>query len=467
MLSFHRCPERPKISPSHPLADKKVYISVMAEGASDAFASCFRWLGIDAEVTPASGAHTRELGSRFTCGDECYPAIVTLGDLLHAAEQPGFNPARSVFFMPTAEGPCRFGQYAPFLKKVLREAGYGDVGIISPTDSNGYADLGDITDAFMRIAWRAIVATDALHKALLKTRPHETIPGTTDRVYLECLRELSNTIESGCGNTSCQLRSLVQNMVRFRERFRGIAACYKPEVPLIGVVGEIFCRLNSFSNDDLVRKLEAQGAEAWLSAIGEWVAYANDCQVQDLRLRRRAFSLASAGAQLRTWVQRADERALMEPFAADSVGYEEPEVEEVLELARPYLPACGVVGEMVMSVGKAAYLAKHGVDGIIDISPFSCMNGIVSEAVYPKLSKDYGGIPIRNFYFDGTQFDLDRDLGIYLELARSYQETKKHIRHYPAYFSEVPHDLSKFTTVDENVSDSPLEGGLGDVSVPV
>ena len=91
-------------------------------------------------------------------------------------------------------------------------------------------------------------------------------------------------------------------------------------------------------------------------------------------------------------------------------------------MARPYLPTRGCLGEMVLSVGKAAYLAKHGADGIIDISPFTCMNGIVSEAVYPKLSKDYGGIPIRNFYFDGTQSDLDRDLGIYMELARSYRE---------------------------------------------
>jgi len=29
--------------------------------------------------------------------------------------------------------------------------------------------------------------------------------------------------------------------------------------------------------------------------------------------------------------------------------------------------------------------------------------------------------PIRNFYFDGTNSDLDRDIGIFLELARSYQ----------------------------------------------
>ena len=71
----------------------------------------------------------------------------------------------------------------------------------------------------------------------------------------------------------------------------------------------------------------------------------------------------------------------------------------------------------------------------MDISPFTCMNGIVSESIYPKLSRDYGDIPIRNFYFDGTQLDLDRDVGIYLELARSYHEKKRYPRRYPRRFS--------------------------------
>ena len=48
-----------------------------------------------------------------------------------------------------------------------------------------------------------------------------------------------------------------------------------------------------------------------------------------------------------------------------------------------------------------------------------------------QLSRDLGGIPIRNFYFDGTQSDLDRDLGVYLELARNYQRRKKWQRSYP------------------------------------
>ena len=64
------------------------------------------------------------------------------------------------------------------------------------------------------------------------------------------------------------------------------------------------------------------------------------------------------------------------------------------------------------------------------------MNGIVSEAIYPRLSKDYGDVPIRNFYFDGTQSDLDRDVGIYLELAHSYRERKPHPRRYPRRFAQ-------------------------------
>ena len=436
MLPFGHRHVRRTIKPDHPLAGKKVYIPVMAEGSSEVFAACFRWLGIDAYAAPPSDAHTKELGGKYTSGDECYPAKITVGDFLRIVEQPGFDPARAVFFMPTADGPCRFGQYAPFLKKVLRDAGYGDAQVLSPTSENGYSDLGDVATAFQRCGWRALVCGDILNRALLKTRPYETVPGTAEGAYRESLRDVCETLESTCADAGCQLQSLVASTTRARERFHKVPAHYDSELPFIGVVGEIFCRLNTFSNEDLIRKLEGYGAEASLSHIGEWVAYTNAEQERRLRLRGRAFSLEMLGAKVRSRIQKADEHALTAPFHEDFVGYEEPEIEEILDLAWPYLPASGALGEMVLSVGMAAYHAKHGADGIIDISPFTCMNGIVSEAIYPKLSKDYGGIPIRNFYFDGTQSDLDRDLGIYLELARSYREKKPHPRRYPAYFAQ-------------------------------
>jgi predicted nucleotide-binding protein (sugar kinase/HSP70/actin superfamily) len=87
---------------------------------------------------------------------------------------------------------------------------------------------------------------------------------------------------------------------------------------------------------------------------------------------------------------------------------------------------------MVLNVGKAVYFAHKGLDGVIDISPFTCMNGIVGEAIYPRVSRDNGGIPIRNFYFDGTQSDQERDIGIFVELARSYQQRKPWPRESPS-----------------------------------
>ena len=112
-----------KIGPDHPLSGKVVYIPTMGEGSPEAFAAAFRWLGVKAQPTPPSDERTRELGGKYTSGDECYPAKVTVGDFLRVIEQPGFDAERTAFFMPTAEGPCRFGQYAPFLRKILRDAG--------------------------------------------------------------------------------------------------------------------------------------------------------------------------------------------------------------------------------------------------------------------------------------------------------------------------------------------------------
>ena len=285
--------------------------------------------------------------------------------------------------------------------------------------------------------WRALVAADVLRKAMHRTRPYETNPGASDKAYQESIADLCSTIEKSCADNDCQLKAIAASMKRSRERFRQVAAHFDRDVPLIGVVGEIFCRLNTFSNEDLIRKLESYGAEAWLSDISEWIQYTNAEQLRKLKLWGRYWIDRHAeGAAYGGTSRTATSTPSFEPFKEDFAGYEEPSIYEVFECALPYLPNTGVLGEMVLSVGKAAYLAKQGADGIIDISPFTCMNGIVSEAIYPKVSKDYGGIPIRNFYFDGTQSDLDRDLGIYMELARSYREKKRYKRKYPPYFPE-------------------------------
>jgi predicted nucleotide-binding protein (sugar kinase/HSP70/actin superfamily) len=86
---------------------------------------------------------------------------------------------------------------------------------------------------------------------------------------------------------------------------------------------------------------------------------------------------------------------------------------------------------MLLSVGKSVYLHRKGADGVLDINPFSCMNGIVSEAVYPRLSRDCDGLPVRVLYFDGTRADRRYELDIFMDLVREYASRKRTVRVLP------------------------------------
>lgn len=414
-----------RVPSTHPLCGKKIYIPRMAEGCARGVAAVMRSMGIDAEVVPYSNRRTLELGGKHSSGDECYPLKVTLGDFLQIIERPGFDPKRTAFFMATGQGPCRFGQYAPYLKSALTKLGYGEVTVFQPSCEHGYSDFGEASDVFTRGAWRAIVGGDILRKLLLKTRPHEVNSGSADRLHEECVEDMCRVLEITYRNDGQQMGELQKCLRRAQRRFRELAVHFDERRPLIGVVGEIFCRLNEFSNSELVRRLEEAGAEVWMNDVSEWIMYSNADQFRLLRLRGRRISMEALGAHVRNYVQKKDEHALREMFREDFQSYEEPEeIQEVLDAAEPYLPAYGANGEMVLNVGKAVYFAKKGLDGVIDISPFTCMNGIVGEAIYPRLSRDHAGIPIRNFYFDGTHSDLERDIGIFVELAKSYQQHK-------------------------------------------
>jgi len=418
------------------LAGRTMWIPRMTVSGARVMAAVFRSIGFDAEVVPEANEETLELGGLYTSGEECYPEKVTMGNFLRVIRSEGFDPSKAAFFMPTAEGPCRFGQYGPYLRTVLDEMGYEEIPIISPTSANSYGGFTEHAPDMMRRGWWALVSADIVRKMTLKTRPYETHAGDTDEVYERSLRMLEEVIGDPSLTGRRRFNANLRTLVKIRDLFHDIPARYTKDRPLIGVVGEIYCRLNTFSNRQAVRRIEAHGGEAWLSDVCEWVWYTNWCYRANLGRMGRRFSGSMLGAVIKDAFQHHDEKKLLAPFAEDFIGYEEPHDlnAQVLEPGRPYLPAEGALGEMALSVGKSVYLYGKGADGIIDISPFSCMNGIVSEAVYHAISRDHDGIPIRNFYFDATSSNMDRDLDIFMELAVSYSRRKQQPRRYPPQF---------------------------------
>lgn len=417
------------------LLGRKLYIPRMSVDGAAAFAAAYRAFGVDGVLLPESDSRSLELARQYTIGEECHPEIVTLGGFLKVIESRDFEPKKTAFLMPTANGPCRFGQYKHLLEKTLEEKNLPDVLVLSPSSANGYGGVGDYAGDLSRLAWWALVCSDALRKLLLQTRPYETNEGDTNQTHAECLDMLCGVIERRDLKMNEKFDALVALMAEMRKRFESVAADYNREKLLIGVLGEIYCRLDDFANSYLIRRLEKFGGEAWLASITEWVWYTNFMERYELKLQGQRFSKAMLGAVVKNKVQRKDEHKLLKPLEGRFEGYEEPhDTTDLVKPAEPYLPFWGALGEMVLNAGGAIHLYENGADGVVDISPFTCMNGIVSEAVYPKLSDDHDGIPIRNFYFDGTESDYDRDVEIFLELAATYQRRKRKIRVFPSHF---------------------------------
>src|SRR5262249_40519236 len=155
------------------------------------------------------------------------------------------DPTRLAFFMPTAQGPCRFGQYAPYLRQILDANGHANVEILSPTSQNSYQGLGTLAGPFVRTGWRALLCADLLQKLLLMHRPYEEQRGDTEQVYEESLADLCRTLEGTPAKPGVQLHALRDSLIRSRDRFRKLGGGERRALPLIGIVGEIFCRLNT------------------------------------------------------------------------------------------------------------------------------------------------------------------------------------------------------------------------------
>lgn len=405
------------------LQNRTLYIPQMSLEGAACMAAAFRSIGVDARTAPDADAAGFNLAKKWLSGDECLPEAVTLGSLLQITTLPGYDPARTAIMLPTSNGPCRFGHYLPLARKVFQQRGESEVLLFAPSSTDGYKDIGEHAQELVRTGWRAVVASDALRKILLKTRPYEKNPGDANAVYRKSLAFLCETIAAERLSHRQRLQAMVQAGEKIRADFAAIPQNREQKKLLIGIVGEIFCRLDEFSNNHVIAMVEKFGGEAWMSDVSEWVWYTNDEAEKRFIRNGQRWSFSMLGAKIKGAVMAADEHALLRPYQHEFADRPEPHhITEVLERSRPYLPREGAHGEMVVSLGKAIWYYEKGAAGIIDISPFTCMNGIVCEAVYPRVSRDLAGFPMRVFYFDGLKSQIENDVEIFMELARNFRK---------------------------------------------
>ena len=408
-------PKKPKVKQIH-MNDRKrlLYIPYMCDHAH-VIQSAFESSGIKARVMDESHEETQIWGRKYTSGKECYPCIVTTGDMVKTVKCPDFDPEHSAFFMPGGDGPCRFGQYHMFHRLVLDELGFQDVPIYSPVQGEAfYKELGLAGDGFIRRAWQGVLSVDFLEKWLRHTRPYEVNPGEAEKVYRDALTLVCQAI---------RLKKSVMSVVKkIPEILKAVRVDRSRPKPIIGIVGEIFVRSNRFSNHHIVTEMEKLGGEVWLPPIAEWLFYINHTSKRHC-LQNRNFN-RFCNLFIKDVIQRRDESRLASIFLDLLPHAHDPSIKRILKYSKPYLHE-SFEGEAILSVGKAIDFTHKGVAGIVNIMPFTCMPGTITNAILKRVREDRDLFPYLNMAYDGQeQSNTLTRLEAFMHQAHQYMEKR-------------------------------------------
>ena len=367
----------------------RIWIPQMHPYTPQLFAGLLRSAGYDAQALGEETSAHCELGRSFCRGSECLPAALTAGAFLDRLDK---SPA--ALFLPRSAGPCRFGQYATMIAGILDRTGHAQSGLISPSSGNAYTFLSHRMEL---LAARAVCVGDALYKLRCRVVPYHPAPESVEELCRLAADELAEGLF--CGH---DWRAYLRALTR---RLTGEIDPQRPRRPLVGIVGEIFVRMNSFSNQHLVEVIEAAGGEAWMAPMSEWLFYV-------MELSGRQGLWARQKARLRHTLLHAIEGQALNLCAPLLDDRHEPPITEVLKVAGRYLPLA-FEGEAVLTLGRAQRFAAGGAALIVNCAPFSCLPGRITAHLF-RLHPEICGVPVVNLFFDGT-CDVASRVQVYLQ----------------------------------------------------
>jgi predicted nucleotide-binding protein (sugar kinase/HSP70/actin superfamily) len=359
------------------------------------FAAVMRHMGMRAEVLPPSNEESMTIGLDLCKGRECLPCFLTTGDLIQRSRAPDFDPGNSVFLMPGSTGPCRFGQYSLLQREILDRFGLGGVAIASPSITNSYSGLGDNPEEFRKRFWEGAVGVDILLKLLHEHRPYEREQGAAQAAYRASLDAVTAAIDGDGG-----FRALLAAFDVAAGAFERVPVDRSVPRPVIAMVGEVYVRLNAFSNREIIRQVEAAGGQVSLAGFAEWQYMSHWNTIERHRMHRQRVGQLKA-LVTEAWMRRREHQLharvahlLTEPC--------EPKVSRSADNLRPYYDPT-LEGEEIPALARAIESAHHGASGILNVLPFSCMPGIISSAMAPRVRRDLDWIPWLDLSFDGQE----------------------------------------------------------------
>jgi len=354
--------------------DRRVHMLVPSMGrlGTQALVAAIRGLGVHTTALPPADSEALKLGRGATNCKECLPLQLTVGSLLAYLNEHRREGELVIYFMPESTGPCRFGQYNVFIKRLIEQQRIPDLCVIPLSDVNSYSSFGP---KFSFRAWQAITVSDAMNevRSAVKALAVDTTTGLA--VFDEAWRTVTAALARENGDSVAGALKAASEQLRTIPLKRPIE-----DAPAVLLTGEIFVRHDEISCQGLTDRLAARGLITRVSPISEFIYYVDYIYRHRLSKEAQTFSDRLRLA-LRPIMQHQVERRYKRLLAAS--GLYRPElvnIDDVMK-AGSLLMNPRFLGEAVLTVGSAVREILHTVAGVISIGPFGCMPSRVAEAI--------------------------------------------------------------------------------------
>ena len=242
-------------------------------------------------LPPRLTHRTVEIGSKYSPDFVCTPFKTLLGNMIEALEAGADT-------LVMVHGICKLGYYGELQEQILRDLGY-DFNFINLAEY----DTGRLRDLFkaatdfnphlkfrnvLRVLQEAVKMTeyiDAVTADYYRSCGFETEKGSFKRAYEAFIADMY------AANTKDDIE---RAYAKVRQAFAQLPIS-KPSRPLrVGIVGEFYTAMDSFSNFEVEQKLAEMGVEIhrWMNLSNRFLHYPGE---KNLNVRIREFCTYEMG----------------------------------------------------------------------------------------------------------------------------------------------------------------------------
>ncbi len=387
----------------------------------DMFTTVFNSYGYNVVIPDNSSKSAIDTGLKYVNNDACYPSLIVVGQIMDAVLSGKYDTDKLAIFMSQTGGGCRATNYIGFLRRALSKAGYENIPVISLNLGKIETNPGfKITLSMLSKMVYACVFGDIFMRCIYHMRPYELEKGATDKLHSSWLKKCQSFLSKG-HPSFFKFNAMCKQIV---EDFDNIAIDETLRKPRVGIVGEILVKFSPLANNEIVKLLESEGAEAVVPDLLDFLQYCFYNQIykaENLGTSKRTARACKIGI----WALDYLRGSMISALNASKHFTAPVSIYKLAEYAKDTVSLGNQTGEGWFLTGEMIELIHSDVPNIVCAQPFGCLpNHVVGKGVIKSLRRRFPESNIVAIDYDPGASEVNQLNRIKLMLSTAFKNIK-------------------------------------------